>query len=173
MGKAVKMGIRPEDIKDDPEFIEKHKECKLSADVEVSELMGSEIYLYLDYKGNKMTARVAPTQQGPQRQHRDRGVRRAQGAPVRRGDRADHPELRFGFQSYKRLQRPAGWRGRCFYLLHPCKKPPPGSCPRGLFQLWVGGSNQLLTVDLQPEGQAGNTPPPCGKAAMRARKISK
>ncbi|HIX34419.1 MAG TPA: TOBE domain-containing protein, partial [Candidatus Gemmiger avium] len=61
VGKAVKMGIRPEDIKDDPEFIEKHKECKLSADVEVSELMGSEIYLYLDYKGNKMTARVAPT----------------------------------------------------------------------------------------------------------------
>ena len=61
VGKAVKMGIRPEDIKDDPEFIEKHKECKLTADVEVSELMGSEIYLYLDYKGNKMTARVAPT----------------------------------------------------------------------------------------------------------------
>ena len=61
VGKAVKMGIRPEDIKDDPEFIEKHKECQLTADVEVSELMGSEIYLYLDYKGNKMTARVAPT----------------------------------------------------------------------------------------------------------------
>ena len=61
VGKAVKMGVRPEDIKDDPEFIEKHKECKLTADVEVSELMGSEIYLYLDYKGNKMTARVAPT----------------------------------------------------------------------------------------------------------------
>ncbi len=61
VGKAVKMGIRPEDIKDDPEFIEKHKECQLTATVEVSELMGSEIYLYLDYKGNKMTARVAPT----------------------------------------------------------------------------------------------------------------
>ena len=24
-------------------------------------LMGAEIYLYLEYKGNKMTARVAPT----------------------------------------------------------------------------------------------------------------
>ncbi|MEG2053679.1 MAG: TOBE domain-containing protein, partial [Oscillospiraceae bacterium] len=32
----------------------------ISAEVEVSELMGSEIYLYLDYKGNKLTARVSP-----------------------------------------------------------------------------------------------------------------
>ncbi len=24
-------------------------------------MMGAEIYLYLDYKGNKMTARVSPT----------------------------------------------------------------------------------------------------------------
>ena len=29
--------------------------------VDVSEMMGAEIYLYLEYKGNKMTARVAPT----------------------------------------------------------------------------------------------------------------
>ena len=61
VGKAVKAGVRPEDIKDDPEFIAKHSDCKLTATVEVSELMGSEIYLYLDYKGNKLTARVAPT----------------------------------------------------------------------------------------------------------------
>ncbi len=61
VGKPVKAGVRPEDIKDDPEFVEKHADCKLTATVEVSELMGSEIYLYLEYKGNKMTARVAPT----------------------------------------------------------------------------------------------------------------
>ena len=61
VGKAVKAGVRPEDIKDDPEFVAKHSDCKLNATVEVSELMGSEIYLYLDYKGNKLTARVAPT----------------------------------------------------------------------------------------------------------------
>ncbi len=61
VGKKIKAGIRPEDIKDDPEFIAKHSECKLETTVEVSELMGSEIYLYLVYKGNKMTARVAPT----------------------------------------------------------------------------------------------------------------
>ena len=61
VGKAVKAGVRPEDIKDDPEFLAAHADSALTATVEVSELMGSEIYLYLDYKGNKMTARVAPT----------------------------------------------------------------------------------------------------------------
>ena len=61
VGKAVKAGVRPEDIKDSPEFLDAHKDSALTATVEVSELMGSEIYLYLDYKGNKMTARVAPT----------------------------------------------------------------------------------------------------------------
>ena len=61
VGKAIKAGIRPEDIKDDAEFLEKHADAKIVANVEVSELMGSEIYLYLTYKGYKMTARVAPT----------------------------------------------------------------------------------------------------------------
>ena len=61
VGKAIKAGIRPEDIKDDEEFMEKHKDATITAHVEVSELMGAEIYLYLEYKGNKMTARVAPT----------------------------------------------------------------------------------------------------------------
>ena len=61
VGKTLKVGIRPEDIKDDEEFLEKHSTSHLNAEVEVSELMGAEIYLYLEYKGNKMTARVAPT----------------------------------------------------------------------------------------------------------------
>ena len=61
VGKKVKMGIRPEDIDDEPEFMAKHPDCQLDAQVEVSEMMGAEIYLYLDYKGNKMTARVSPT----------------------------------------------------------------------------------------------------------------
>ena len=47
VGKAIKAGIRPEDIKDDEEFMEKHKDATITAHVEVSELMGSEIYLYL------------------------------------------------------------------------------------------------------------------------------
>ena len=61
VGKKVKMGIRPEDIDDEPEFMAKHTDCQLDAKVDVSEMMGAEIYLYLEYKGNKMTARVAPT----------------------------------------------------------------------------------------------------------------
>ena len=61
VGKKVKMGIRPEDIDDEPEFMAKHPDCHLDAQVDVSEMMGAEIYLYLEYKGNKMTARVAPT----------------------------------------------------------------------------------------------------------------
>ena len=61
VGKKIKMGIRPEDIDDEPEFMAKHTDCQLDAQVDVSEMMGAEIYLYLQYKGNKMTARVAPT----------------------------------------------------------------------------------------------------------------
>ena len=40
VGKAIKAGIRPEDIKDDEEFMEKHKDATITAHVEVSELMG-------------------------------------------------------------------------------------------------------------------------------------
>ncbi len=61
VGKSVVMGVRPEDIKDDADTLAKFADSKLDTTVEVSELMGSEIYLYLEYKGNKMTARVAPT----------------------------------------------------------------------------------------------------------------
>ena len=57
----VDVVIRPEDIDDEPEFMAKHTDCQLDAKVDVSEMMGAEIYLYLEYKGNKMTARVAPT----------------------------------------------------------------------------------------------------------------
>ena len=60
-GKTLKVGIRPEDIKDDEEFLDKHPNSHLSAEVEVSELMGAEIYLYLTYQGQNLMARVAPT----------------------------------------------------------------------------------------------------------------
>ncbi len=61
IGKKVKAGIRPEDIKDDDEFLAKNPNSIITANVEVSELMGSEIYLYLTYKEYKLTARVLPT----------------------------------------------------------------------------------------------------------------
>ena len=43
VGKKVKMGIRPEDIDDEPEFMAKHPDCHLEAQVDVSEMMGAEI----------------------------------------------------------------------------------------------------------------------------------
>ena len=57
--KSVKVGIRPEDVTVDNEFIIKNPDKVLTAKLEVSELMGSESYLYLDYSGQKLTARVA------------------------------------------------------------------------------------------------------------------
>lgn len=57
--KAVKLGIRPEDVTTDAEYIEKNPDKVLTAKLEVSELMGSESYLYLDYAGQKLTARVS------------------------------------------------------------------------------------------------------------------
>lgn len=57
--KSVEVGIRPEDVTVDNEFIAKNPDKVLTAKLEVSELMGSESYLYLDYSGQKLTARVA------------------------------------------------------------------------------------------------------------------
>ncbi len=60
-GKTIKMGIRPENIEDDPAFLEANPDKVLTAYVDVHELMGSEIYLYLTYKDTRFTARVEPT----------------------------------------------------------------------------------------------------------------
>jgi len=59
--KPVKMGVRPEDIYDDEDFRTKNPDAIIDTNVEVSELMGSEVYLYLNYADNTLTARVAPT----------------------------------------------------------------------------------------------------------------
>ncbi len=63
VGKTVKVGIRPEDINDDETFLREHPDCVLKTTVDVSELMGSEVYLYLSYNGEQITARVEPTTQ--------------------------------------------------------------------------------------------------------------
>jgi len=59
--KPVKFGVRPEDIYDDEAFRTANPDAIIATDVEVSELMGSEVYLYLSYADNTLTARVAPT----------------------------------------------------------------------------------------------------------------
>lgn len=58
VGKEIVMGIRPEDIKDDEEFISAHPEAVFNGEVDVVELMGAESYIYMK-KGNvNLTARV-------------------------------------------------------------------------------------------------------------------
>ena len=59
-GKEVIMGIRPECLKDDEEYIAKATTGVIKCKVEITELMGAETYLYIDCEGINMTARVAP-----------------------------------------------------------------------------------------------------------------
>ena len=61
IGRPVKLGIRPEDIRDDEASVEANAGSAVSATVDVSEMMGSEVYLYLKYAGAVLIARVAPT----------------------------------------------------------------------------------------------------------------
>ncbi len=66
IGKEVVLGVRPEYINDDPEVVAARKENLMACDVDVTELMGSEIYLYLAFagqedatKGKNIIARVS------------------------------------------------------------------------------------------------------------------
>ncbi len=61
VGKDVIMGIRPEDVHDEPRLLEEYKDCIVPAKVEVTELMGAETFLYLDVNTFNFTARVEPT----------------------------------------------------------------------------------------------------------------
>ncbi|MBR5262946.1 MAG: sn-glycerol-3-phosphate ABC transporter ATP-binding protein UgpC [Clostridia bacterium] len=64
-GRSVKLGIRPEDIINDADFVKNNADKVITASVEVNEMMGSETYLYLDYSGEKIVARVsAPAAEG-------------------------------------------------------------------------------------------------------------
>jgi multiple sugar transport system ATP-binding protein len=58
VGKDVVMGIRPENIDDKEEFIMEHKDAVIETDVEVTELMGAETYLYLKKENSNIIARV-------------------------------------------------------------------------------------------------------------------
>ena len=61
VGKEVIMGIRPEDVHDEPRFMEQFADCRIKAKVEVTELMGAEIFLYINVEGSNLTSRVDPT----------------------------------------------------------------------------------------------------------------
>jgi len=61
IGKEVILGIRPEDIHDEEHKMTNHENSMIEAAIEVRELMGSEIYLYLKYADKQLLARVATT----------------------------------------------------------------------------------------------------------------
>ncbi|WP_072892480.1 ABC transporter ATP-binding protein [Clostridium fallax] len=58
IGKDVIMGIRPEHIDDDPDFISQNQNSVMEVNVEVTELMGAESYIYVSNEGNSLTIRV-------------------------------------------------------------------------------------------------------------------
>ncbi len=61
VNKDVIIGIRPENISDDPNTIMYATTGVINCDVEITEMMGAETYLYLSCEGLSLTARVAPT----------------------------------------------------------------------------------------------------------------
>ncbi|QFT88235.1 Trehalose import ATP-binding protein SugC [Bacillus sp. THAF10] len=58
VGKEVVLGIRPEDIHDEPVFIESAVGSTIEAVIEVSELLGAESMLYSQIHGQEFVARV-------------------------------------------------------------------------------------------------------------------
>ena len=60
VGKEVIMGIRPENIHDEEVYLSTMTDGIINCDVEVTELMGAETYLYLKCENESLTARVSP-----------------------------------------------------------------------------------------------------------------
>ncbi|MCF0131928.1 MAG: TOBE domain-containing protein, partial [Pseudobutyrivibrio sp.] len=59
-GKTVILGIRPEDIHDSQIYVDTQASSVIEATISVYELLGAEVYLYFDYAGSQITARVDP-----------------------------------------------------------------------------------------------------------------
>jgi len=59
-GREMVLGIRPEHMHADPEYLAVHDGPRIPAEIEVVEPLGAEIYLYLRSGQDEITARVAP-----------------------------------------------------------------------------------------------------------------
>lgn len=57
LNKVVTMGIRPEDVHREKVFLKMSPDTEFNAVVTIRELMGSEIYAYLDFNGTQMIAK--------------------------------------------------------------------------------------------------------------------
>ena len=60
IGQEVVIGVRPENIHDEPAQMAALEDSTVEAYVDVTELMGAEIYLYLNIGETNLTARVSP-----------------------------------------------------------------------------------------------------------------
>ena len=60
LNQEIIMGVRPESIHDEEMFLSTAKTGIIETTVDVTELMGAEIYLYLNCEGSNLTARVSP-----------------------------------------------------------------------------------------------------------------
>ncbi|MDC3417290.1 ABC transporter ATP-binding protein [Aquibacillus salsiterrae] len=58
VGKELVIGVRPEDMHDEPVFIDANPGSKVTAKIDVAELMGSESYLYSSLGDQEFIARV-------------------------------------------------------------------------------------------------------------------
>jgi multiple sugar transport system ATP-binding protein len=58
VGKTVILGIRPEDIHDEPVFIDASTGTKIQANVDVAELTGAELMVYSNIDGQDFVARL-------------------------------------------------------------------------------------------------------------------
>ena len=57
VGKPIIVGIRPEDIHKEKVFLDLSENSQFKADVVIRELMGAEIYAYLDFKRTELIAK--------------------------------------------------------------------------------------------------------------------
>ncbi|KAA1039658.1 ABC transporter ATP-binding protein [Macrococcus equipercicus] len=57
-GKEVKFGIRPEDIHDEPVFIQSYENASFETKVTVSELLGSEVMVYSMFEGQEFISKL-------------------------------------------------------------------------------------------------------------------
>lgn len=60
IGKAVALGIRPEDLHDEEAFLTASPDSVIDATIRVYELLGAEVFLYFDIEETNCTARVNP-----------------------------------------------------------------------------------------------------------------
>ncbi|MEE5991903.1 MAG: sn-glycerol-3-phosphate ABC transporter ATP-binding protein UgpC [Oscillospiraceae bacterium] len=58
--KDIVLGIRPENVHDEPVYVNSATTGLVNCNVEITEMMGAETYLYLLCEGISMTARVSP-----------------------------------------------------------------------------------------------------------------